>query len=85
MERIQNPSLKNAVYQTAKPAVLALTGSKDETSVSDKLHDHSDYVFIQHKSQQLAGKITVQTVSYATDKSTNWQQKSKIFSVNRMT
>ena len=44
----------------AQPAVLEVTGSKDETLISDKLHDHSDHVLIQKKAQQLARKATVQ-------------------------
>ena len=39
--------------------MLAVTGSKGETSVSNKLHDNSDYVLIRKKPQQLAGKTTV--------------------------
>ena len=39
--------------------MLAVTGSKGKTSVSDKLHDHSDNVLIRQKPQQLAGKATL--------------------------
>ena len=74
--------LKNAVFQTVRSALFAVTGSKDKTLVSDKLRDHSDHVLIRHKSQQLASKATMQDnviCRYQIDK------KSSMFSVNKMT
>ena len=50
-EGSQNRFLRNAVSQTANPILLAVIGSKDDISVSDKLHNHSDYVLIWQKSQ----------------------------------
>ena len=40
-------------------ALLVVTGTKSETSVSDKLHDQSDSVLIRQKPQQLADKTIV--------------------------
>ena len=48
-----------ASSQAVDPALLAIIGSKGETSVFNKLNDHTDYVLIQQKSQQLAGNVTV--------------------------
>ena len=44
------------MFRLRNPAV---NGSKSETLISDKLHDHFDHVLIRKKSQQLAGKATV--------------------------
>ena len=49
--RSQDRSRKNAVFQTAKLALLVVTGSKGGTLVSDKLHDQSDHVLIRQKSE----------------------------------
>ena len=55
----QNQFLRDAVFEMVWFALLAVTGSKGKASVSDKLHDHSDYVLIWQKLQQLGGKSTV--------------------------
>ena len=44
--------------QTALPALFAVTDSKSETSVSNRLSDHSDHPDL-HMPQQLADKATV--------------------------
>ena len=49
-ERSLDRFLRNAVFYTANPALLAVTGSKGETLVSDKLHN-SDHVLIRQKSK----------------------------------
>ena len=51
-ESSHNRSQKNAVFQTAKLAVLVVTGSRDKTLVLDKFHDHSDQMFIPKKSEE---------------------------------
>ena len=51
--------MKNDVFETAKSALLAVSGNKGENSFLDKFYDHSDHVVIQQKSQQLAGKTTM--------------------------
>ena len=40
----------------SQPASLAFTGSKGETAIPDKFHDHTNHVLIQEKSKQLAGE-----------------------------
>ena len=40
-------------------SLLAVTGRKCETLVSDMLHDHSEHLLIQQNPQQLAGKAMV--------------------------
>ena len=45
-DRSQDQSQRNAVFQTAKPASLAVTGSKGKMSVPDKFYDHSNHVRI---------------------------------------
>ena len=47
------------MYKPLQSALLAVTGSKGETSVFDKLHNHFDHVLIRQKPQQLASKTTV--------------------------
>ena len=47
------------MFQTSQPASLAVTGSKGETSIPDKFHDHTNHVLIREKSQQLAGEATM--------------------------
>ena len=42
----------------SQPASLVVIGSKGETSIPDKLHDHAHHVLIRKKSQQLAGEAT---------------------------
>ena len=51
--------VKNAIFWTAQPALLAVTSSKVETLVLDKLHNHSNHVLIGGKLQHFAGKATV--------------------------
>ena len=55
----QDRSLVNAVSQTSKPVLLAITGGKGEASIWDKLQDHPEHVLIWQKSRQLAGEATV--------------------------
>ena len=59
VEKEGSQDLSSASFQTVKPALLDVTTSKDETLVLDKLHDYSDHVLIQQKSQQLADKATI--------------------------
>ena len=42
-----------------EPAWLTVTSGQGEVSVPNKFHDHSDYVLVRQKSQQLAGETTV--------------------------
>ena len=58
-EGCQGRSLWDTVFQMSQPASLAVTGSKGETSIPDKFHDHTNHVLIREKSQQLAGKATM--------------------------
>ena len=51
---------RNVLFQAWQPALLAVTGCKGETLVSDKLHDHFDHVHIPKKPQQLSDKAMVQ-------------------------
>ena len=53
------PIPEERCFLAALSELLAVTGSKVETSVLDKLHDKSNYVLIRQKPQQLAGKATV--------------------------
>ena len=55
----QDLFLRNAVFQTSKPATLAVTGREGEASIFDKLQDHLDHVIIRKKSQQIAGEAAV--------------------------
>ena len=54
-KRSQERSLRNTIFQASEPAWLDVTSGQDEASVSNKFHDHPDYVLVQQKSQQLAG------------------------------
>ena len=49
----------DAISQTSKPALLAITGGEGEASTSYKLQDHPNHVLIRQKSKQLAGKAAV--------------------------
>ena len=46
-------------FSDSQPASLAVIGSKGETSIPDKFHDHTNHVLIREKSQQLAGEATM--------------------------
>ena len=52
-------SLRNAVSQTSKAALLAVTVIKSETLILKKLHDHSDHVLKGKNPQQLVDKTKV--------------------------
>ena len=46
----------DTIFQALGPAWLAVTSVKDEASVPNKFHDHSDHVLVRQKCQQLAGE-----------------------------
>ena len=58
-EGSQDRSLGDAVSQTSKPALLAITNGESEASISNKLQDHPNHVLIRQKSQQLSGEAAV--------------------------
>ena len=51
--------MEDVVSQTSKSVSLAATGGEGEASISDKLQDHPNHVFIRQKSQQLSGEAAV--------------------------
>ena len=86
-EGSEDRSSRNAVFHTAKRALLAVTGSKGETSVLDKLHGHSDHVVIgrkAHRRQSSDRRPPCQTKLCAAVRSTNRPKKFSMFSLNRM-
>ena len=59
--------VRNAVFPAANLALLAVTDSKGETSVLDKLHDHANHVLIWKKFQA-AGQNAIQSNMPPSDK-----------------
>ena len=55
----QDQSLRNAIFQAPQPASLAVTGGEGETSIPDKLHDHTNHMLVREKPQQLTGEAAV--------------------------
>ena len=62
--RSQDRLLRNGSLQTAEPALFAITGSKDKTSVLDKFHDHPIKCVSGRSLSSLQERPQCQTVSY---------------------
>ena len=55
----QDRSLIITLFQTSKPASLAVTGGEGEAFIPVKLQDHSDHMLIREMSQQLTIEAAV--------------------------
>ena len=56
----------NALFQTAKPALLVVTTSKGETLISNKLHNHCNHdvlIIIYIRKSQEYDSITINNES----------------------